>query len=151
MHSNHPKEDPLVEMGYEIRDINAPSINKAIIWFFIFTFVMFGSVFVWFIIWGQQGLGYRRDARKVVPGYPNPLPQSNVTTKADIMTLRQDERKLIEGAPTYSDKSMQFVRVPVTTAIDKYLTKGYPEPSIAVPAKSVGNTIAQNATGPLGY
>lgn len=145
MHTNAPKEDPLVEMGYEIRDINVPNIRKAVLWFFGFAI---GSAIIGWAVYNNRFVFFnlpQKDApanailTRPIPGEPNPLLQNNVTAKTDIMTLRRRERERIGSTGYNEDKST--VHIPVDQAIDILVARGLPRtamPTTIVPAHVLG-------------
>lgn len=152
----HGKPEPLpqelIDLGYENRDIDPKGIGKATVAFFLFTIFCFGIVLAWFLLFEKDGLTWARDSRKPQLASPKyPLVQSNTTTKVDIMDLRQAETKALTDPASYVDESQTYVRLPIDQAISLYLKKnetGGGEPEIAVPAKTTGNTIEQNALPP---
>lgn len=130
MHTNHPKEDPLVELGYEHRDINFKNLTRAITYFFVFTAICFAAGFwvydVMHPMSNRQTKTSETSYAKFKPKAPNPLLQDNITAKADIMTMRQSEYARlhstgpIEGAPGK-------VHIPVERAMDLIVERGLPE------------------------
>jgi hypothetical protein len=54
------------------------------------------------------------------PKPPNPLLQSNITTRSDIRELRQNERKVLSN---YGEVDAEHVKVPIDRAIDLVLEK----------------------------
>lgn len=142
MHTNEPREIQGVELGYDPRDIEAKSITKFFVAFFIFATVAFGGGV---IIYEMMGLGGRSsfDTRK--PRIEGPLVQGNITTKTDIMSLRQYERHMMS---TYEPTKDGKWRIPVDRAIELLGTRGLPTITSDAPAKSTGTTIKQNAVGP---
>lgn len=140
-HGHEPRQDPLVDMGYETRDLNIRNIAKATIGFFIFTFACFGLVGVWFYF-TNNNYGVHRDPRKPLPQYPNPLLQTDMTTRTDIMTLRQNEARIMTTTAPNRDGT---VRIPVDRAIAILAQRGVAPTGAEVPAQSPGNTIKQNA------
>jgi hypothetical protein len=134
MHTNAPKEDPLVEMGYEIRDINVPNIRKAVLWFFGFAI---GSALIGWTVYNNRFVVFnlpQKDApanailTRPIPGEPNPLLQNNVTAKTDIMTLRRRERERIGSTGYNEDKST--VHIPVDQAMDILVARGLPRTAV---------------------
>jgi hypothetical protein len=143
MHTNEPKQDLLVDLGYETRDLNVKAIRNATVGFFIFGVLCFGGVLVWFI-WFKPKMGFDRDARKVA-GPPVPLIQSNIATKIDIMAMRKHETQMLS---TYGKNPDGSVRIPIDRAIDIVAAHGIASTGQQVPAVSPGNTIKQNGLQP---
>lgn len=142
MHTNEPREDPLVDMGYETRDLNIKGIRKASIAFFGFAFACFGVVILWY--WtigpGQQHRNETPANARLIPEKPNPLLQSNVTAKVDIMTLRQAETKVLEGTG-YVEGQPGYVHIPIDRAIDLVAAGQVPiSTGRSIPATNPGNT-----------
>ena len=96
MHTDH-QSDPLVELGYEQKDVHPRNIFKVSMLFFAFTFVSYilGWVFL-------NQYGYFKDASGVndlmstkIPKAPNPILQTNVTAKTEIKDMRIRERNVL--------------------------------------------------------
>jgi hypothetical protein len=141
MHTKGPKEDPLIDMGYETRDIDIPTIRKAVIYFFVFATVMFGTGGL--IYWKMNPnfdpkiAAQPEDLR--IPKSPAPLLQDNVSNFTDIMKLRQHETAMLNST-AYADASHSYLRIPIDNAIDIIAEKGVPKTGASVPAVSKGNT-----------
>jgi len=142
MHTNEPREIQGVELGYDPRDIEAKGITKFFIVFFIFATVAFGGGVV---IYEAMGLGGRSNFDTRKPKIVGPLIQGNITTKTDIMSLRQYERHMMT---TYEPMPTGKWRIPVDRAIDLLGSRGLPPITSDAPAQSKGTTIQQNAIGP---
>ena len=142
MHTNEPRELQGVELGYDPRDIESKPVTKFFVAFFIFAIAAFG---LGAVIYTRMDLGGRSsfDTRK--PKIAGPLIQGNITSKTDIMSLRQYERRMMT---TYEPLPNGKWRIPVDKAIDLLGDRGLPAISSAAPAKSTGTTIEQNAIGP---
>ncbi|MDX2064621.1 MAG: hypothetical protein SFX74_02645 [Fimbriimonadaceae bacterium] len=149
MHTNEKREDPLVEMGYEVRDVNLKVLNQSVIGFFIFTFAM---IFIsWGVLFGfrigpfqtpAMNLDYANkqsgyNAVRKVPQAPNPVLQTNVSAKTDMMDMRQAEASRLEGTG-YLDASKERVHIPIDRAIELLAERGLPSTADA-PAITRGN------------
>jgi|GEM_PF-5743947 len=117
MHTDE-KPDPLVDLGYEQKDIAPKLVFRASMIFFGFAI---GS---WAIgYFALHMLGYLDTVPNVnslmstkTPADPNPIIQTNVTAKSDIRDLRQRENQTLatSGKSTYTDG---FNRIPIEQAI----------------------------------
>ena len=145
------REDPLVEMGYEIRDAKVSLIGKFSLYFFIFVGLMIGTG--WVVLFGlkigpnqiipgmnmayaNKQSGYNEIRR--VPEEPNPILQTNVSARVDMMDLRQREGSRLKTTG-YLDSSRTRVHIPIDRAMDPLVNGGLP-PSQDVSAESKGNT-----------
>lgn len=141
MHTDHKREDPLVDMGYETRDIDIPSLAKALAGFFVFAIVSF--TIGWFIYRAMNPRPFNPPikpafARKL-PQAPNPLLQSNMTAKTDIEDLRQAETaQLTTTGPNINDATK--THIPIDRAIQLLVDRGLPNITSNDPAVSKGNT-----------
>jgi hypothetical protein len=96
MHTEDHK-DPLIELGYEQKDINPKNIFKVSMFFFGFAFFSF------FLGWAMLSyVGYFKDSKGVndvmstkIPKSPNPILQTNVTAKTDIIDMRRRENEVL--------------------------------------------------------
>jgi hypothetical protein len=142
MHTNHPKEDPLVELGYEHRDVNYKLLTRAILIFFGFTAFAFGvGLLIYNAIHPVQDRSTQlsnASRKRALPQAPNPLLQNNVTAKTDLMLMRQAEDARLHGTGTNEDG--QTVHIPIERAIDLTLERGLPKTGASVPAVTRGNT-----------
>jgi hypothetical protein len=141
MHTKEPKEDPLVDLGYESRDIDVKTIEKAVMWFFTFATVMF-IVGAWIYANLNPSFSPKYQAQKEdlrIPKPPNPLLQDNVSNFTDIAHLRQHETVVLEGTG-YTDATKTVVHIPIDRAIDILAKRGLPQTGASVPAVSKGNT-----------
>lgn len=140
------REDPLVEMGYEIRDVDYKKLRSAIVWFFAFTLV---SIAAGYVIWTKMNPAFSKekqatnaDVTRRVPPSPNPLLQDNVTAKTDMMLMRQEEQARLHGTGT--DQVVDGrVHIPIERAIDILAERGLPNVGGDVPAVTRGNTTDQ--------
>ncbi len=117
MHTDE-KADPLVDLGYEQKDIAPKIIFKASMIFFGFALASWGVVYFFMHI-----LGYLDTVPNVnnlmntkTPAAPNPIIQTNVTAKTDIRELRQRENQVMAtgGDSAYTPG---FKRVSIEQAI----------------------------------
>lgn len=110
------------EIGYEYRDVNVSGIIKWTAGFFIGTTVSIVATYIGF--WALVGYPVREDVPfSTIPSAPNPLLQSNMATKVDIMNLRRDEQ---ERKSTYGwiDEEKNIARIPIDTAIERIAERG---------------------------
>jgi len=135
------REDPLVELGYEVRDLNTVAIRNATIGFFIFAI---GSAVIGFGVYRVMNPTVFDTKpsldNRVVPGAPNPLIQSNMAAKTDIMDVRQAETAVLTGPISWSDASKTHVRLPIEKAMQIIAAKGVKPTGFSVPAVSKGHT-----------
>lgn len=142
MRTDHPKEDPLVELGYEVRDVNYRTLGKAVIYFFVFASASFGFGMFWYGRTNPEADRHRvtniRDLNRPMPAAPNPILQQNVNSKTDLMRLRamEDDRLHGTGPIEGTDK----VHIPIERAMDLLVERGLPKTGAEVPAVSQGNT-----------
>ena len=135
MHDKHEKEDPLVDLGYETRDLNMGPLVKAVMAFFVFvtaTYIIAIPIFRLFNPQIANGETISAPFARKPPEAPNPLLQTNVTTKTDIMDLRKAETAQLTTSGTIDAKAGVY-RIPVDRAIDLVAKRGLPEkPSAGV-------------------
>ena len=134
------REDPLVELGYEIRDVNTKALMKGTIGFFIFAI---GSAVVGFIMFRLMypvGFEAQTEVKRLIPQSPNPLVQSNLTAKTDIMDLRQQEEAALSAKPGWVDASKTKLHIPIERAMEIIAEKGMPSTNPSVPAVTKGHT-----------
>jgi len=132
------REDPLVELGYEIRDLNTKAIRTGAIGFFIFataSAVIGFGVFRWMY---PRGFTEETAQKRLLPESPNPLIQSNLTTKTDIMDLRQHETKQLTAPIGWTDDSHTKLHIPIEKAMEIIALRGLPSSQTNVPATSPG-------------
>ena len=141
MHTNQPKEEPSVELGYESRDIDIRSIHKAVFFFFVFATVMFitGALIYANLspAFSPSYVKAKQDLR--IPKPPNPLLQDNVSNFTDIMKLRQNETKILTTTG-WTDDTHTAVHIPIERAIQLLADRGLPKTGADVPAVTKGNT-----------
>jgi hypothetical protein len=143
MHTKGPKEDPLVELGYEHRDINIPALRNAVLGFFAFTFFSFGLGWALYTHWDPQFSDEYKNAKenRIIPRDPNPLLQNNITARTDLMGLRQHETAILTS--TGWDETHTNLHIPVDQAMSLIAQRGLPPTGNSVPAISKGNTTDQ--------
>jgi hypothetical protein len=141
MHTEHKREEPLVDLGYEIRDIDYKGLGKATIFFMAFVLFSFGSVGFWFSCTKPQ-IASTLDPHKPVPTI---LLQSNIAVRSDIQTFRKHETEMLTKGGTNPDGS---ARIPIEQAMEIIASKGLAPTRTQIPAISPHNTIPQNALPP---
>jgi len=134
------REDPLVELGYEVRDLNTVAIRNATIGFFVFAILSAVLGFGVYRIMNPTVFEPKPLSHRVVPGAPNPLIQSNIAAKTDIMDVRQHETAVLTGPPRWVDPAKTHLRIPIDQAMEIIATKGVPATGAEVPAVSKGHT-----------
>ncbi len=134
------REDPLVELGYEVRDLNTVAIRNATIGFFVFAILSAVLGFGVYRIMNPTVFEPKPLSHRVVPGAPNPLVQSNIAAKTDIMDVRQHETAVLTGPPSWADPAKTHLRIPIDQAMEIIATKGVPATGAEVPAVSKGHT-----------
>jgi len=151
MHTKGPKEDPLVDLGYETRDIDIQTIKKAVIAFFAFATVMF-VVGAW--IYANMNTAFKPEfiAEKDnlrIPKSPNPLLEDNTSNTTDIMAVRQHETAVLTSTGWADDKHT-FAHIPIEKAIDLLVERGLPKTGAVIPAVSKGNTTDEKKAAKAG-
>lgn len=124
--NHHKREDPLVEMGYEIRDIDLPKLKRSVVIFFGFAAVsaVFAAVFLNILDphYFKGESGYQNPPKRL-PKDPYPLLQTNATAKTDLMLMRQkDEGHLSETG--YANPERTKAHIPIDRAIDLLAERG---------------------------
>jgi hypothetical protein len=110
------REEPLADMGYEVRDVNYKGLRTATTFFFGFTVFAAIAGYVIYRYWANPSL-YTTQGKKVerlLPQDPNPRLQDNVTAKTDLMDLRQAEDKILDGTPV--EKKDGTYQIPIEAA-----------------------------------
>jgi hypothetical protein len=150
MHTKEPREDPLVEMGYEVRDIDFPKVRLAAIIFFAFTglcaligWIMYTNRFKAFALTPPKETGALKTR---VPGPQYPLLQDNMDSKMDISTLRHAETVRMTSTGYNPDGT---VHIPLDRAMELIAQRGLPQTHHVVPAVNNANIVGPNVTGPL--
>lgn len=149
MHTDN-RTDPLVELGYEQRDLHPKNIFKVTVIFFLFAFFSYGAG--WAIL--HFGYGYFKDPTGVndlmstkIPKSPNPVLQTNVSTKTDMYDLRRAEKEeLTTSGPSTHVKGA--TRIPIEQAIKLSAERGAKLPS--APSAPVGGFSVSSPTVPHG-
>ena len=141
MHTKGPKEDPLIDMGYEVRDVDYKILQRALIFFFVFTFAMFGSGWIIYRVMNPVfGDAYKSQKNNlIIPKSPNPVLQDNLTNMTDIMTIRKAETAQLTSTG-WTDDTHTHVHIPIEKAIGLLVQRGLPEIGGNTPAVSKGNT-----------
>lgn len=137
------QDNPLVEMGYEPKDLASKSIRRFAVAFFAFAIVSFAAVFAFFKI-AKLDLAAADRARAEalpfqnrIPEAPNPLLQSNVTAKKDIADMRKEESDVLSQY-AWIDRDKGIVRLPIERAIALAAQRGLPTTGRSVEAESRG-------------
>lgn len=137
------QDNPLVEMGYEPKDLGMGAIKRFAFAFFAFTIVSFAAVFAFFKI-AKVDLNAADRARAEalpfqnrIPEAPNPLLQSNVTAKKDIADMRKAEKDGLEHY-AWVDREKGIVRIPIERAIALTAQRGPAVTGKSVEAKTRG-------------
>jgi hypothetical protein len=117
------REDPLVELGYEIRDVNTKALTNGVVGFFIFTIA---SCIVGFFIFRAlypDGFEDKKVRNRIIPQSPYPMVQSNIATKTDIMDLRKEEEKVLTQPIGWIDAGKTKLHLPIDRAMDVIVEK----------------------------
>lgn len=138
-HHLDPEENALAKMGYETEDVEFKKLGRSIVFFFGFVvFCGVAGVLIFFLFlsggspygaWEKFTGGPTETAPFVdrLPQAPNPLLQTNLTARTDILDLRRQENALLHGRPSWVNKQKGIVRIPIDQAIDEYVrTQGVP-------------------------
>ena len=115
----HPKPDPLVELGYEPDQPPLKRITSATFWFMVAVTVTFPVTWAILYLMSPESVRAKDPSSafgRVAPPAPNPLLQTNVTTKTDIMQVRQTETTELSRVGI-TDKSKGWYRVDIDTAL----------------------------------
>lgn len=153
MRTNHhePRDpDALRDMGYETTDVNIKGVRV--------TSIAFTSLMVLTIIFVGLWYGLRGPGSKGVPGLVNrqlpqrnnpnnPVLQDSVTTKTDIMTIRQTEAKVL-GGTRYVDQNKGIVSIPIERAMDAVASGRYISTGTVLPARTPGQDAASGGANP---
>lgn len=142
MRTDHPKEDPLVELGYEVRDVNYRTLGKAVIYFFAFAVASFAFGMYWYGRTNpkedRQTLATIKNLNRPMPASPNPILQQNVNSKTDMARMRTREDEILHG--TGPVEGTDKVHIPIDRAMELLVERGLPKTGAQVPAISQGNT-----------
>ncbi len=149
------REDPLVEMGYEVRDVNYKTLRKVIIGFFVFAAIsaVFGWIYL-FGLFGYKGVNPQYASGKwgfetvrKVPAAPNPLVQSGVSAKIEISEMRYAEDEALKSTG-YVGPNKAMAHIPIDQAMDLLAERGIPKGSEtnAVSKGNVDNKIRIDET-----
>ena len=133
------REDPLVELGYEVRDLNTVAIRNATIGFFIFAI---GSAVIGFACYRFMNptvFEATPPSNRVIPAPPNPLIQSNIGAKVDIMEIRQHETAVLTEPIGWVDTSKTLAHVPIERAMEIIAERGLPSPAQKAAAAKIAS------------
>jgi hypothetical protein len=158
MHTNHKREDPITELGYETRDVSLPGLAKATVYFF--GFAIFSGILGWIFLSSGIHLGpiqidgmdpsyiaKKPNTMRKIPASPNPLLQNNVSAKVEISEMRNEEDTKLNGT-AYANADQSKVRIPIDSAMNILVRDGIKKVGTAVPAKTVGHTTEKVDTVP---
>jgi hypothetical protein len=134
MHTNEPREDPLIDMGYEIRDVDYPKLRKAVFYYFGFAiFCGLCGLVVYlnrFVIFGIAAPKEGATMNRTLPKDPFPVLQTNISSKTDIADMRAEETKRL-NATEYADDTHTVVHIPVDKAMQILVDRGLPKTASA--------------------
>ena len=134
------REDPLVELGYEVRDLNTVAIRNATIGFFIFTVASAVIGAVCYRVMNPTVFEDKKPTNRVVPSAPYPMVQSNVAAKTDIMDIRQHETSILTAPIGWADAEKTHLHLPIDKAIAIIAERGAKPTGTSVAAVSKGHT-----------
>lgn len=134
------REDPLVELGYEIRDLNTVAIRNATIGFFIFTFASVAIAFGVYRVMNPTVFHPQPPTNRVIAPSPYPMVQTNMTAKTDIMDIRQHETAVLTAPIGWVDEQKTHLHMPIDRAMQIVATRGATPTGASVPASSKGHT-----------
>ncbi len=112
------REDPLVELGYEVRDLNTVAIRNAAIGFFVFAALSAAVGFFCYRVMNPAVFGPAPRDRSVIPPQPYPMVQTNTESKVDIMDLRQHETAVLTAPIGWADPQKTYLHVPIDRAMN---------------------------------
>jgi len=134
------REDPLVELGYEVRDLNTVAIRNATIGFFVFAIASAILGFGVYRVMNPTVFENRTPGKRILPGANYPMLQSNIAAKVDIEEIRQHETKVLTAPVGWVDKEQTHLHVPIDEAIDLVAKNGVKATGSEVPAVTKGHT-----------
>jgi hypothetical protein len=134
------REDPLVELGYEVRDLNTVAIRNATIGFFIFTIASAVIGFGVYRVMNPTVFHPQAPTNRVIAGAPYPMVQTNMTAKTDIMDIRQHETAVLTAPIGWADEQKTHLHIPIDQAMQIVVAKGLKPTGESVPAVSKGHT-----------
>jgi hypothetical protein len=139
-HHEEPRDlDALRDLGYEQDNVNIKYVRVTSI---VFTGLMVATILVvgaWYWLFGPASgpvpgrLTNRQLPSKVNPN--NPLLQDSVTTKTDIMTIRQAEIRVLDGTG-FIDAGRGVVHIPIDKAMEVVASGRYIETGTNLPARA---------------
>ena len=116
--------DELKKLGYEPENIKMKGLAVSGVLFFVFVALNLVAA-AWLLkVLNKDAFNAPTASMafsKKSPPPPNPLLQTNVTTKVDIKELRLDERAKLEG---YANIDEGHIRIPIDRAMEVSLEKG---------------------------
>jgi hypothetical protein len=142
-------EDLLEELGYEPQDIQYKKFTSYAAYFLAFFIlcIILGFVIMWAMVPTKlQGGRMATYVPKTTMPVGTPLLQSNITTRTDIMSLRQKETAMLTGGGVI-DQAKGVYRIPVASAIDILSKKGLPK---TAPMQEGGSAFSGNSGAPSG-
>jgi hypothetical protein len=145
MHTREPRDvDPLIDMGYERRDIDYRALFKWVIGFFVVSvgFFVASYFFYWWHYLKNPDVQTATAQHRQLPAAPNPRLQTNTSTKTDIMKIRQDETARLAGTG-WVNREKGIVHIPIDRAIELTAQGKGIRSQAVVPAVSQGNTTDQ--------
>lgn len=134
------REDPLVELGYEVRDLNTVAIRNATIGFFIFTIASAVIGFGVYRVMNPTVFHPQPPTNRVIAPSPYPMVQTNMGAKTDIMDIRQHETSVLTAPVGWADDQKTHLHVPIDRAMELVVSKGLKPTGESVPAVSKGHT-----------
>jgi hypothetical protein len=117
MHTDE-RPDPLVELGYEQKDIDAKRVFNVTMWFFGFAFFSWGIIYLGWWMLGYTKVdpaGNNLRTRHILTS-PNPTLQTNITAKTDIRDMRKKERDDLDTSGS-SKYTAGAIHIPIEQAI----------------------------------
>jgi hypothetical protein len=134
------REDPLVELGYEVRDLNTVAIRNATIGFFIFAIASALIGFVAYRLMNPTVFDEKAPGKRILPAANYPMLQSNIGAKVDIEEIRQHETAVLNAPVGWADKEQTHLHVPIDEAIAIVAKNGIKATGSEVPAVTKGHT-----------
>ncbi len=134
------REDPLVELGYEVRDLNTVAIRNATIGFFIFAIASAIIGFGAYRVMNPTVFENKWAPNRILPAANYPMLQSNIAAKVDISEIRQHETAVLNAPVGWADKEQTHLHVPIDEAIAIVAKNGIKATGSEVPAVTKGHT-----------
>jgi hypothetical protein len=113
------------ESRYETRDVDLGPLTKSFIGFFIGSVVLIVAVVPAYLLFIKDAGGppSKQDLRVAIPRGQNPVLQTNVTAKMDIVELRRKENAALNSYG-WTDKGTRIAHIPIERAIKLTAQKG---------------------------